>query len=401
MRLPRVAVSATAALIAVVPSWSAPVRLPESQAPIGYVELFESSPPSLTWYRYATLVWAPMNELPLRTVGSAPSFFAPYADGRAYRAQWSPDVGIDEVQGLGWWRVARLAWEPDQLAVASSGTGRLVVAAGGGGSHRGLWLYSGMPARPLARRVRLTGDRVIALSLDVTWRDRGVAAWATASALYARRIREGRPGPVIRLARDRGGGRGLAAASADDGSLFVSWLDGRAGRPGRVRLATLAGASRRVRTFIVGAPLRPLKSPVPAVGRKGDGLLLWAGWSGDGVAHAVAAPVAHGRPYSPVELARQAEAVAIGDASTSPDGSVEAGSWLQWSGAPEDGVYALFARDGRLLAPERVSNEPPARPLTTSLAFDPCTARAYIAWAGLGSVALASREPLTAAPTSC
>jgi hypothetical protein len=395
---------AAVALMGVTPGWSSPRKLPQpSGSTVAYVALDASSPPALTWYRNGALIWAPMNELPTRTVGGDDSYFmAPYRNGRAYRAHWSSGVTVDEVQRSGWRRVARLPWDPDHVEMESSGAGRLLLAASGKGRHRGLWLYSGTPRRPLARQIRLARERVVALSLRVTWRGSAIVAWATPRAIYAQRIGGPRPGPAIRLGPDRGRGRGLTAAVADDGSVVVAWLSGTPGGRARVRVATLVGAGQRVRTFSVGAPLRPATSPGPAAGRAGDGLVLWAGRSDDGTAHAVAAPIVHGRPGAPVELTQHAEMVAIGDASTSADGAVEGGAWLQRSGTPQDGIYALFARDGQLLAPERVSDEAPARPLTTSLAFDPCTARAYLAWAAPGdAIALASREPLSVTPTSC
>jgi hypothetical protein len=392
------------AVVGVTSLWSTPVKLPQPpSSTISYIALDESSPPVLSWERNGTLVWAPMNALPTRTVGSADSyFFAPYRAGRAYRAFWSSGFMIDEVHGSGWRRVARLPWEPREVALASSGAGRLLVAAVGSGRHRGLWLYSLAPGRPLTRAIRLAGDQVDELSMQVTWRGRAIVAWATPSAIYARRLGGARPGGTIRLGSDRARGRGLTAAVADDGSVVVAWLRGPPGRPARVRIATMAGAATRVRTFSVGAPLQPQTSPAPAIGSNGNGLLLWAGRSDGGVQHAMAAPIAEGRPGAPVELARAAEMVAIGDTITSPDGTVEGGAWLQRSGTPRDGVYAAFARDGQLLSAERVSEEPPARPLTTSFAFDPCTGRPYLAWAAPGNaVAVASREPLSVTPTRC
>jgi hypothetical protein len=368
---------------------------------IGFVALDAASPPALSWERDGVSVWAQRSAHPTRTIGAADSsFFVPYGHGRAYRAHWSSKVTIEEArQRSGWRLAATLGWEPSQLAMSSSGTGRLFVAASGRGRHRGLWLYSGTPRRPLARRFRLTVEAVAAVVVNATWHGNAVVVWATRSAIYARRIGDRR---AIRIAADRGRGRALSTALADDGSVVVTWLRGVAGSPARVQVATISGAGHAARAFSVGPRLRPQTSPEGAIGRGGDGLLMWAGRSDDAVAHVMAAPIRKGRPDVPVQLAALPEAVAIGDLGASADGSIQGGVWLQQSGDPSDGAYALFVRNGRVLAPERVSDEPPARPLTTSLEFDPCTARPYVAWAAHGNeIALSSREPLAAPPTPC
>ncbi len=197
-------------------------------------------------------------------------------------------------------------------------------------------------------------------------------------------------------------GRGVETATADDGTVLVSWL---AGKPlARVHLAVLR-PGHSVQRFVVGPALKPDNIPQLEAGPGGRGLVAFSGAEASGQHGVWGVPLGAWRPRTPVLVSTPGARGRLDQ--TRAAGDTEG---MVWHEVAADGtaIFAAFTWPGSALTAERVSAPDTvfADPFSASLSFDACSGVPIVVWSaaateGQSQVVASERSAAPGAGAGC